>query len=114
MKTFIKNNWFRMLIGTSAFITSVGFFIHSINPSYATNPQPFNTSNLATTNGYVEGNYVYFISGSYIFKIQKGDLNMAFEHADHFGSSFQDEGLKDPVTKVNRKCFFDAKKIVDY
>ena len=104
-----------MLIGTSAFITSVGFFIHSINPSYATNPQPFNTSNVATTNGYVEGNYVYFISGAYIFKIQKGDLNMAFEHADQFGSPFNDEGLlEDTVTKVKRKCFFDAKKIVDY
>lgn len=80
MKNFITNNWFRMVIGTSTLIFSVGFFIRSITPSYANNPNPNNTSNVASTNGYVEGNYVYFIDNGYLYKIKKGDMNGFFSN----------------------------------
>jgi hypothetical protein len=35
MKTFIKENWFRLMTGTSMLICSIGFLIYATNPSYA-------------------------------------------------------------------------------
>jgi hypothetical protein len=81
MKNFITNNWFRMVIGTSTLIFSVGFFIRSITPSYANNPNPNNTSNVVSPNGYAEGNYVYFIDDWILYKIKKGDMNGFFSNA---------------------------------
>jgi hypothetical protein len=81
MKNFITNNWFRMVVGTSTLIFSVGFFIRSITPSYANNPNPNNTSNVASTNGYAEGNYIYFFDNGILYKIKKGDMNGFFLNA---------------------------------
>ena len=113
MKNFITNNWFRLLIGISTLIFSVGFFIRSITPSYATNPN--NTSNVVSTNGYAEGNYVYFIDNGWMYKIQKGDLNIAWSNIGHINNIyFQDNPIfEDPITKIKRKCYFRSTKITD-
>ena len=129
MKNFITNNWFRMLIGTSTLIFSVGFFIRSITPSYANNPNPNNSSNVASTTGYAEGNYVYFIDNGYMFQIQKGDLHMAFVNSSGWNNTYVYDGttghfgsqqgnvllniptLTDPITKLKRKSHFEFKKI---
>jgi len=134
MKHFISNNWFKILIGTSTLIFSVGFLIRSINPSYASNPN--SSSNVVSTNGYAEGNYVYFISNGYMYQIQKGDLHMAFEYyncwkydtyrldetanvimsqsgttTSSFWSNYKAGFLKDPITKIRRKSHFKYTKI---
>ncbi len=129
MKNFITNNWFRMVIGTSTLIFSVGFFIRSITPSYANNSNLNNTSNVASTNGYAEGNYVYFIDNGYMYQIQKGDLHMAWKYClngwnDGLGQAIEDNyeiksqtgrdklGLTiDPITKIKRKSHFYHRKI---
>ena len=91
MKNFITNNWFRMLIGTSTLIFSVGFFIRSITPSYANNPNPNNSSNVASTTGYAEGNYVYFIDNGYMYRMQKGTFETEWrrDYSNVFISSKQ-------------------------
>ena len=35
MKHFLKTNWYKLMIGSSLFIFSVGFFIYSISSVYA-------------------------------------------------------------------------------
>ena len=35
MKTFLKENWYKLLTGCSMFIFSIGFFIYSITPAHS-------------------------------------------------------------------------------
>ena len=35
MKQFFKSNWYKLMIGSSMFIFSIGFFINSISSVYA-------------------------------------------------------------------------------
>ena len=37
MKTFLKENWYKLMIGSSMIMTSFGFMIYAISPSYANN-----------------------------------------------------------------------------
>ena len=37
MKIFLKENWYKLMIGSSMLITSFGFMIYAISPSYANN-----------------------------------------------------------------------------
>ncbi|MFM7681567.1 MAG: hypothetical protein ACKO7P_02345 [Bacteroidota bacterium] len=37
MKNFVKENWYKLMIGSSLFVFSVGFFIHSVSPVYSSN-----------------------------------------------------------------------------
>jgi hypothetical protein len=35
MKSFFKNNWYKIIMSTSFFIFSIGFLLHALAPSYA-------------------------------------------------------------------------------
>lgn len=35
MKNFVKENWYKLMIGSSLFIFSVGFLIQSVTPAYS-------------------------------------------------------------------------------
>jgi hypothetical protein len=35
MKTFVKENWYKLMTGCSMFIFSIGFFIYSITPAHS-------------------------------------------------------------------------------
>ncbi|MBM3431234.1 MAG: hypothetical protein FJX99_09635 [Bacteroidetes bacterium] len=37
MKNFVKENWYKLMIGSSLFVFSVGFFINSVSPVYSSN-----------------------------------------------------------------------------
>ena len=37
MKNFAKENWYKLMIGSSMMMTSFGFMIYAISPSYANN-----------------------------------------------------------------------------
>lgn len=78
MKTTIFQNWFKLMIGTSALIVSVSFLIRSITPVYANNPSP---SNVAGTNGYVEGGYVYFIGNDNWCRVKLGQMDKMWKYS---------------------------------
>jgi hypothetical protein len=44
MKNFVKENWYKLMIGSSLFIFSVGFFINSVSPVYSSNSDKNNKS----------------------------------------------------------------------
>jgi hypothetical protein len=111
VKNFIKESWFKICIGVCGLLVSTGFFIRSINPSFANMSQtPEKASTLAPA-AYSEGNYIYFIDNGYLYQIQKGDMHMAFTYAGFFNSMAKPELLEDPVTKVKRKSYFAYRKI---
>jgi hypothetical protein len=83
MKIHFLQNWFKLMIGTSALIVSVAFLIRSISPAYATNTLPVNVANY---NGVVEGTNLFFIDNGYIFKVKLGHLDRAFKHGFNWGS----------------------------
>ena len=44
MKNFVKENWYKLMIGSSLFILSVGFFVNSVSPVYSINADKNNNS----------------------------------------------------------------------
>ncbi len=69
MNSFIKQNWFRILTGTSMLLFSAGFFIRSVNPAQA-------LPDLRTATGQTSGKYTYWVVASegyaYIFQAYDG------------------------------------------
>ena len=76
MKIHFLQNWFKLMLGTSALIVSVAFLIRSISPAYATNTLPVNVANY---NGIVEGGNIFFISNGYMYKVKLGQMDRAWE-----------------------------------
>jgi hypothetical protein len=69
MNSFIKQNWFRLLTGTSMLLFSAGFFIRSVIPAQA-------LPDLRTAAGQNSGKYTYWVVASegyaYIFQAYDG------------------------------------------
>ena len=40
MKNFVKENWYKLMIGSSMFIFSISALIYSVSPAYANMPKP--------------------------------------------------------------------------
>jgi hypothetical protein len=51
MKTFVKENWYKLMIGSSMFVFSVSALIYSVSPARAENVFKAK-SNSAVSNGY--------------------------------------------------------------
>ena len=49
MKTFVKENWYKLMIGSSMFIFSVSALIYSVSPVHAEIPQINNKNNAAAS-----------------------------------------------------------------
>jgi hypothetical protein len=43
MKSFLSNNWYKLMVASSLFIFSLGFFIYAVSPAYA-NTEKTNTT----------------------------------------------------------------------
>ena len=52
MKNFAKENWYKLMIGSSMMMTSFGFMIYAISPSYANNN--LNKQKIAPNDEYCE------------------------------------------------------------
>lgn len=76
MKSFIKDNWYKLMTGTSMLIAAVGFLIFSTKHATA---NVNHISESTVSNGYPEGEFVYFISNGYIYRIKKGYFSKAYQ-----------------------------------
>jgi len=81
MKTFVKENWYKMMVGSSMMMASFGFMIYAVSPAYSNNndhkveiqtPQSSNAP--VGTNGVIVGDYVHFVDGGYIYTWSKSRL----------------------------------------
>ncbi len=64
MKTFLTQNWYRLILATSLFIFSLGFFISAVSPVKATPPNQFKNGNAVSVGGTVFvgcGSGIYYL-----------------------------------------------------
>ena len=104
MKIHFLQNWFKLMLGTSALIVSVAFLIRSISPAYATNTLPVNVANY---NGIVEGGNIFFIDNGYIFKVKLGHLDRAFKNGFTGGSSSSNWGKTQHTVSILNDAFIN-------
>ena len=78
MKKFVKENWYKLMIGSSMMMASFGFMIYAISPAYSNSDKEKTEiknmeapNSLVGTNGYIEGNYVFFVDGGYVYRFNR-------------------------------------------
>ena len=82
MKNFVKENWYKLMVGSSMMMASFGFMMYAISPAYSNNnenkveiPSSQNTTSPVGSNGVIVGDYVHFVDGGYIYTYNKSSLN---------------------------------------
>jgi hypothetical protein len=60
MKNFVKENWYKLMIGSSMMMASFGFMIYAISPTYA-NEIKTEEKTLSNTNSPNDQNYWYLV-----------------------------------------------------
>jgi len=75
MKNFVKENWYKLMIGSSMMMASFGFMIYAISPAYSNSErESAEIKNKMITyapvgaNGVVLGSDVFFVDGGYIYR----------------------------------------------
>jgi hypothetical protein len=78
MKTFVKENWYKMMVGSSMMMASFGFMIYAVSPAYSNNNDhkveiqtPESSNAPVGTNGVIIGDYAYFVDGGYVYQWNK-------------------------------------------
>ena len=64
MKTFVKENWYKLMIGSSMFIFSVSALIYSVSPARAENVFKAKSNSAETPFYVVVNGVVYSTKGS--------------------------------------------------
>jgi hypothetical protein len=84
MKNFVKENWYKLMVGSSMMMVSFGFMIYAISPAYSNSEK--DKTEIKNTgipnapvgrNGVIVGDYAYFVDGGYIYRIQEDLLEGA-------------------------------------
>ena len=68
MKTFLKENWYKLMIGFSMVTFSLSALIYSISPAMAND----NTNIPLGNKGVTIGQYTYFVDAGYVYKCNLG------------------------------------------
>ena len=77
MKNFAKENWYKLMIGSSMMMTSFGFMIYAISPSYANNN--LNKQKIAPNDEY----YIYLVdSKNRVWSHKKGNWESSWSKVD--------------------------------
>jgi hypothetical protein len=73
MKTFVKENWYKLMVGSSMMMASFGFMIYAISPAYSNSENNNSTipNSPQGTNGVIVGDYAYFVDGGYVYRWYK-------------------------------------------
>jgi hypothetical protein len=66
MKTFVKENWYKLMIGCSMFIFSVSALIYSVSPARAENVFKAKSNSSYTPFYVVVNDVVYFTTSEYL------------------------------------------------
>ena len=63
MKTFVKENWYKLMIGSSMFVFSVSALIYSVSPARAENVFKAKSNSAGTPFYVVINGVVYYTNG---------------------------------------------------
>jgi hypothetical protein len=74
MKNFVKENWYKLMLGSSMMMASFGFMIYAISPAYSNSDKEKTEipSSSVGTNSWSDDTYVYFVDGGYIYQFTNG------------------------------------------
>ena len=74
----MKENWYKLMVGSSMMMASFGFMMYAISPAYSSNNDhkveiqtPQSSIAPIGNNGVVLGDYVYFVDGGYVYRWDK-------------------------------------------
>jgi hypothetical protein len=87
MKNFVKENWYKLMIGSSMMMASFGFMIYAISPAYS-NSEKDKTEIRNTsipnapigTNGVIHDGWAYFVDGGNAYSVSTQALPSFFGH----------------------------------
>jgi hypothetical protein len=71
MKTFLKENWYKLMIGFSMVTFSLSALIYSISPAMANDNEhniQFNSNIPVGNKGVIIGEYTYFVDAGYVYR----------------------------------------------
>ena len=72
MKSFLSNNWYKLMVASSLFIFSLGFFIYAVSPAYA-NTEKTNTTFTESIESTGSAYYSDFVVvGGKVYGLKKG------------------------------------------
>lgn len=78
MKNFVKENWYKLMVGSSMMMASFGFMMYAISPAYSNNnenkveiPSSQTTTSPVGSNGVIVGDNAYFVDGGYVYQWDK-------------------------------------------
>jgi len=84
MKTFVKENWYKLMVGSSMLMVSFGFMMYAISPAYSNSnsekTEIKNTNAPLGSNGVIVGQYVYFVDGGYVYRRTSEDLKYSADY----------------------------------
>lgn len=82
MKNFVKENWYKLMVGSSMMMASFGFMMYAISPVYSNSE--FEKSEMKNevklkapvgTNGVIVDDYAYFVDGGYVYSIDSRSIS---------------------------------------
>ena len=74
MKNFVKENWYKLMVGSSMLMASFGFMINAVSPAYS-NSEKTDIKNTNTTSSPIEakdvivGDDAFFVDGGYVYRL---------------------------------------------
>ncbi len=71
MKTFLKENWYKLMIGFSMVTFSLSSLIYSVSPAMANDNEhniQFNSNIPVGNKGVIIGEDTYFVDAGYVYK----------------------------------------------
>ena len=100
MKTFVKENWYKMMVGSSMLMASFGFMIYAISPAYSNSnsdkTEIKHTNAPVGTDGVIVDENVYFVSGGFLYSIEKDQIK---NFITNYAGKVQDRTMKLIVPK---------------
>ena len=72
MKNFVKENWYKLMVGSSMMMASFGFMIYAISPAYSKSnsdkTEIKHTNASVGTNGVIIDGSAFWCDGGYMYK----------------------------------------------
>jgi len=69
MKNFVKQNWYKLMVGSSLLMASFGFMVYSVTSAHAEESHLKENAAFFNSNSSSEQNYYWVASNGYAYKL---------------------------------------------